>query len=413
MLKKVGYIILMLAVTIPLIAVPTERVQAKTLGDIKKELAQFKQDYADNKFQKELSEEEKKKLQSDIVKTNQNIEQIGKDIVKLNEDIENLNKNIEEKNREIKSIMNFVQISNGDPAYLEYAFGAQTFTDFIYRVAVSEQLSEYNDRLISEYNNSIKENKQKTKELADKKVELARQQDILKEQLKNVQSVLQELEEERLSIKEEIEARETSIKVLQDRGCKDNEDMNTCGLDVLPYDTSFWRPIVKGEITDWYGSRPCVDPRVTCFHVGTDMSTSGANTGQVPIYPVANGVVMYITGPVMGSNGRYQTLCGGRKLYIQHNINGQVYTSGYLHLRQINVKIGQVVSKDEVIGIMGGNPATEYWDTCTTGAHLHLEISLGTFGNNDYYDRRVSSANYVNFPKSMYSYWYDRTKKFQ
>ena len=51
--------------------------------------------------------------------------------------------------------MKFVQISNGETNYLEYIFGATDFTDFIYRVSVAEQLGEYNDRLIKEYNADI------------------------------------------------------------------------------------------------------------------------------------------------------------------------------------------------------------------------------------------------------------------
>ena len=53
-------------------------------------------------------------------------------------------------------------------------------------------------------------------------------------------------------------------------------------------------------------------------------------------------------------------------------INGVNYTSVYMHLRKLYVSKGDVVSKDTQIGLMGGNPSTEYWDSCSTGQHLHL-----------------------------------------
>ena len=53
--------------------------------------------------------------------------------------------------------------------YLDYAMGAKTFTDFIYRVAISEQLIEYNDSLVDEYNDLIVKNKEKQQSLKKKK----------------------------------------------------------------------------------------------------------------------------------------------------------------------------------------------------------------------------------------------------
>lgn len=43
-----------------------------------------------------------------------------------------------------------MQISEGDNVYLEYIFEATSFTDFIYRSAIVEQLTKYNDELIDD-----------------------------------------------------------------------------------------------------------------------------------------------------------------------------------------------------------------------------------------------------------------------
>ena len=48
--------------------------------------------------------------------------------------------------------------------YLEYVFTATDFTDFIYRMAIAEQLSDYNEKLISDYEDLIIENEKKKEE---------------------------------------------------------------------------------------------------------------------------------------------------------------------------------------------------------------------------------------------------------
>ncbi|WP_285399489.1 M23 family metallopeptidase [Lysinibacillus sp. fls2-241-R2A-57] len=86
------------------------------------------------------------------------------------------------------------------------------------------------------------------------------------------------------------------------------------------------------------------------FHRGIDI----ARPSNYNILASDNGVVV-----AAGSSGSY-----GNRIVINHN-NG--YTTLYGHLSSINVKVGQVVEKGSVIGIMGstGN---------STGTHLHFEV---------------------------------------
>ena len=57
--------------------------------------------------------------------------------------------------------MEYYQIANGNNAYLEYAFGAETITDMIYRMSIVEQLTEYNDKIMKELKQLIAENNKK------------------------------------------------------------------------------------------------------------------------------------------------------------------------------------------------------------------------------------------------------------
>ncbi len=409
MVKKVLYIIFMFCLIISNLYVPV--AEAKTLGDMKKELEEFKEQYEQNKLEKELSEKEKQEIEANINSINNSIYQAGEDIKRLNNEIEVLTQEIAEDEEEIKNILSFTQIQNGESAYLEYAFGAKTFTDFIYRIAVSEQLTSYNEELIEKNKKNIEDNKKKTEELATKKVELAEKQEELTVELNKIKANLQEIDEEALSIEELIKVHESQIKLYEDHGCKDDEDIEVCGKNFLPPDTSFWRPLKEGMISGTLGlygpRRPCGNG-VSCYHYGMDLTTYNANAGTTPVYAVANGMVISVV-PLNLVNGKQ---CGGIKVYIQHNVNGKLYTTGYLHMHSINVKEGQVVTKDTVIGIVGG---FESYDNCSTGGHLHLEISTGSFENLNnvtYYSKRYDPSISINFPSRVNSYWYDRVTKY-
>ena len=408
---NISYILCILAASLYIEPI---KADSKTLGDLKKELADFKSDYESNRLQKQMDEEEIRNIEAQVVTINQEIKDISDEIVEINAKIDELEIEIENKEQEIKDIIRLTQVSNGESAYMEFIFGAKDFTEFIYRAAISEQLSTYNNNLVEEYKNDIEESNRQKKLLSDKKTELNDRQRDLKIELDKIQVSITKLDELSLSIEEQIRAKEAEIKVYVDKGCKDDETIGHCGNDLIPPDTSFSRPLKTGYLTDWYGTRGCTDPRMSCWHNGTDMSANGANTGDIPVYPVANGVVVYISLPEKNSNGRYYNTCGGKRLYIQHNVNGKIYTSGYQHLRKINVDVGETVTKETVIGIVGGYPyeGYEYYDTCSTGSHLHLEMSTGTFANGTFYSNRFGADDVINFPNGLYWTWYDRTSRY-
>jgi murein DD-endopeptidase MepM/ murein hydrolase activator NlpD len=94
------------------------------------------------------------------------------------------------------------------------------------------------------------------------------------------------------------------------------------------------------------------------FHTGLDFQVPYGT----PTYAIADGIVSYVEDP-----GPY---CGA-SVFIEHNVNGEQFTSVYCHLMVgIPVKPGDVVSKGQVVGNIG-------MTGITTGPHLHLEIQRG------------------------------------
>ncbi|MBQ2946470.1 MAG: peptidoglycan DD-metalloendopeptidase family protein [Bacilli bacterium] len=404
--KKIRYILLVLILLVVNFSVPTKEVaEAKTLRDLKEELAQKEANLKAGVSEKLLTEQEIATKKESINKINIEIDSIQQELINLTEEIEQLNVEIVEKEKEIKNIINYYQLSSSESAYLEYIFEAVDFTDFIYRMAITEQLSDYNDKLIDEYHQKIKENEQKKKDLDAKTISLNEKQNQLQAELVSLGDQLGSIVEENVTMEEEIRSLKKVIDTYEKTyNCGLDEDINTCGKGKLPVDTAFYRPVKTGRVSSNYGWRTywINGAEKTDFHYGVDISRTGY---KAPVNPIAAGRVAYI---------EEQTKCGGNRVYIHHDVKGQKYTSGYFHLAYINVKVGDIVTTESVIGGVGG---IESYDGCSTAVHLHLQISttnieplkLGFYSR--FTARSFNPRNVLNLPKEG-SFFYDKTTKY-
>ena len=391
-------------------------VNAKSLKELRAELSALESKYSKN-------ESDKQQTESDIAATKDKISsitaeknQVSKEIEGLNDEINALGEEIGKMREQLKSIMHYYQLSSSNSLYLEYVFNAENFTDFIYRLAVSEQLSEHREKTINEYNRLMEENRKKINELAAKQTSLAKLEEELSVELSKLGDDLAEITDASVDIKEEIKEVKASINTYTTKyKCSETEDVAVCvnnynqaqirarqasqsapsGNISAPSANGFYRPVSSGRVnanfgyTEYYGS----------FHDGMDL---GVPHGT-PVYSVATGTVMKIS---------YQSSCGGNMVYIGHYTGSGTYTSGYFHLASVNVSVGQVVTPDTVIGYSGGVPYIETWDRCSTGAHLHLQFGTGIFMSDYFYysnyaARKFDARQLINFPP-MGSYFSGR-----
>lgn len=121
----------------------------------------------------------------------------------------------------------------------------------------------------------------------------------------------------------------------------------------------FEYPVKNARVTSPFGMRMHMGTRN--LHQGVDL----ASTGRVPIYSAADGVVsrVYKDG-VLGSYGNV--------VFIKHTINGKSYETVYAHLHNYSAKVGQKVSANQQIGMMGN---TDGGSSRSTGIHLHFEVN--------------------------------------
>lgn len=401
---KISLILIIFMIIINLfIPSKSDVVSAKTLRDLKTELSEKEKELEDINNQQKLTEQQIENKRNSINAINKEIVSIGEEINSLTIEIEELTEEIKLKEKEIKEIINYYQLSNGESAYLEYVFNAADFTDFIYRMAISEQLSNYNNQLIDEYNNTIKKNEQKKKDLNSKTVSLNEKQNSLQKELESLGSQLGEILDENVTIEDDIKSLKKLINTYENTyKCGLDEDISTCGRNKLPADTAFYRPVISGVVSANYGIY--YPWGYAMMHYGMDIAGTGHGAN---VYSMANGKVAYIT---------YKASCGGNMVYIHHNVNGVKYTTGYFHLASIKVNVGDIVTTNTIIGTVGGNKNIETWDGCSTGTHLHIQFSYNNIAQGSgFYTRFAAKSfnprNVLNLPIEG-SWFKDRITKY-
>lgn len=379
MMKKVSRIILCAFSFFMLV----NNVAAISLKDYR---IQYEKDLAKYNNSKNKQAEAKSKinsLQGDIGNVGNNIAKYQKDIEDSKAKIEELNKEIKEKKKEIDNLLSFMQISEGDNVYLEYIFEATSFTDFIYRSAIVEQLTKYNDELVDDMYKKIEENKQLQKKLAKQIEDSEKEMDKLNNLLNSANVSLNQLVDEHEDIEEDMDASKKQYeyfkKEFKNNGCSENTDINVC-LKV-PSSTGFIRPLVKATVTSEFGMRYHPTRHIWTLHSGIDLGVPiGTN-----VYPAANGVVTKIAR--VKNPNKVGSSCGGNKIYVKHLVNGKEFVTVYMHVHTIKVNLGDYVTVNTVIAGSGGG---ESYDYCTTGPHLHFSIMKGK--------SYLQPRNYVSFP---------------
>lgn len=117
------------------------------------------------------------------------------------------------------------------------------------------------------------------------------------------------------------------------------------------------------------------------MHNAIDISGTGYGSN---VYAANNGVVTAVRGGCVSGN----TSCnggGGNYIVINHNSNN--YYTLYMHLKDIYVSEGQVVSRGQVIGSMGNTGSVVPVPTISApylGTHLHFGLYIGEPYNGGY-----------------------------
>lgn len=410
--KKLISTALILSLIVSYIILPID-TKAKTIKEFEEEVAKYTAELQAKKDKVAKNDAEVAQIKKKIADIENQITKAEQEIESLQAEIDKSNKEIEKKTAESKKIMEYYQISNGENAYLEYAFGATNITDMIYRMSIVEQLTDYNDKVMKELDVLIKKNQSQQQELTKKKASLKDLQKELKSEQEKIEADSSSIRETMPSVEVQIKEAQANVNYFKKLGCGSTEDILACQYRIeqsrrssssgggssgsVPSTNGFYRPMQNGYIVRGFSWN---NRTASGSHMGYDLSS---NNKSIEVYPISNGVVhaIYTDGCTSGSwcrNMGYSCNGNAKIVVIKHNYNGRYIYSAYVHLsRYGNISQGMVVTKDTVIGYMGTTG-------CSTGPHLHIEMANCHWQNKggctygDYTRSLINPSSIVTFP---------------
>ena len=367
----------------------------KKKSSVESNISETESKISDIKNQRASIEAELKKVEKSISETKEEITKKDKEIASTKDKIASLKESIKEteerianRNEILKERARAYQQNGGSSSYLEVLLGANSFGEFVERLGAVSTIMNADKDIIAEQEADkarLEEQKAEVEEklaslnkMMDELVKMKEKLDGKKIEKNELMAVLKSeqatLEEEKLSLEEEKEIlanQESAVKkaiaaekkrqeaaAAAAAAASANSSSSSSGssgssgaVSAAPAVTSgkFMRP-AAGYVSSRFGSRWGRN------HNGIDI----AKSGTVPVVASAAGVV---------SRANYSSSYGN-VVYINHYIDGQVYTTVYAHLRSMNVSAGQSVKKGQQIGLMG-NTGRSF------GQHLHFEIYVG------------------------------------
>lgn len=367
MMKKLRYLVLFIFLS--LILIPNINAkEAETLGDLRRE-------YESLLAEKQANDNKTAQAKKEIAEKEAAINQAEKDLTKAKAEEEEAAKNIEESNEKIKElssesekILTYMQQMQGSNAYVEYVSGASSMTELVTRLEAVKQVTGYIQTTMDNIDAEIDRNEILKKELEQKQINLKNQKASYETTIERLTGNIASYDKFALGINEKVDIAKANYEDYK-KQCKQNlnrEDDNAILSECskVPVNGGWLKPLGYGVITSPVGGRWGE------YHNALDI---GGNNEGTNVYAAA-------AGRVAGFVPRYR--CGGNMLYIQVVVGGQKYTTMYYHLKNVYVKVGDIVDQNTVIGTVGGYSTSTLhggYDQCTTGAHLHYGVAKGWY----------------------------------
>lgn len=383
MIKKSKKILLVMLATFIISPICVKAKDAETLGDLRRI-------YENLLAEKRANDNKTQQAKDEIARKEREINQAEKDLAKAEAEERETTEKIEESNAKIASLKSesekvllYMQQMQGNNVYVEYVTGATSMTEMIMRVEAVKQVTQYIQDTVNDLDLEIEKNEKLKEELKVKQEQLKKQVESYEATIAKLTGDINTYDKFALGVNEKLAIAKQDYEAYKNT-CKQNlgrEDdavlLSDCSK--VPVNGGWLKPLTRGGVTSTIGFR------WGSYHNALDL---GGNAEGTPVYAAASGRVSGITE-------RYR--CGGNMLFIQVTVGGKKYTTFYYHLLRINVRVGDIVDQNTVIGLVGGgSTSTVYggYDSCTTGPHLHFGVAEGWYSWHT--DRVIIPPGYPN-----------------
>ena len=362
--------ILSLILAATLLATPA--YAAKSVNDLKSELAQSQKKTEETKKQIQSKQAEKNSqkaqkdaldieiagLQADIDKIQSVIDEKNAEINEKNNEIQALDTELKATDKRLKKRMKVIYES-GTESYLELILKSTGISDLFTRIAVVESILKHDNSIMDNYRAQIEEINEAKAVVENEKKEQVEAQDILEakqNQIKSKQAenqkIIDSLSKDINELKKQEAAQEAAAKQLQSQI---NAALKSSSQKSVTYSGNgkFGFPLTSyTRISSPYGYRPHPITGTNKLHTGIDYAAPYGTA----ILAAEDGVVL-----TSGWNSGY-----GYCVTINH---GGGYVTLYGHCSSLLVSAGQSVKRGQTIAKVGstGN---------STGNHLHFEVRI-------------------------------------
>ena len=397
--------ILVCLVFLAVVFVSDREVSANRISELEASIQEKEAEIdAAEKEKKELTasltnvEKVKKELEKSKANLTAYVQELDKTVTDIQTKIETLNGQIAEKEAEIErtklelaeaeqdeadqyaAMQNRMQslYEQGDTYYLELLSESGSFADFLNKLDYIEQLSQYDNNLLIEYQGVVE-----YVSLCKAKLEV--EQEVLNEtkaaaeaEQRAMEELIKEKEAEILAFEHDIAKKEEIIAAYEAEIAEQTSVIEALEAAVAADRADLWGERVYNggmfcwpapsytRISDDYGYRNHPILNVQQFHTGVDMAAPGGT----PILAAYDGAV--VQAAYNSSMGNYVMIDHGSGLYTI-----------YMHAQKLMVSAGDEVSRGEQIATVGTTGRS-------TGNHLHFSVRL----NGSY----VSPWGYISKP---------------
>lgn len=351
---------LMLCVLLP----GTETAYADKRQELQQEYSEITQNIKE--LDKQLEELQAKKdtaLQQKMILDQRN-DALQRQIDTVNRQIKNTTAAIEEYEEKEKAQYELFcrqvrqEEERGTVSYWSVLFKANSFSDLLSRMDFVNEIMDYNQRLIADLRQLRQQLAESRAELQEQKQDMKVKQDELAAQIKEANRIINEFvsteaglkamkkaeEEEEERVSQAIKDYEAQHNTSSSNGIKDPDTKSVLNGLIWPSDARY--------ITSPFGDRDQPTAGASTNHKGVDIGASWYSK----VYAAQSGKVIQA-----GWNGGY-----GYSVTIHHNHG---VSTLYAHLDSYNVRVGQQVSRGQVIGKCGSTGIS-------TGPHIHYEVRV-------------------------------------
>lgn len=365
------FVFLLLSVYI-LEPMSVKAASSNTLRGLRQELSDLEAQKRKNDSQKQATEEEIRENNLAILNAQEEIQESQKKIENAKILISETDEKISNLHDQTEKLMAYFQLMQGENVYMEFISDSSSMTELVMRSDAVNQIADYNQEKLIELEDLIEENEQLQVDLIKYEDEL--EQNIIEYEAKidTLQYDLSSLGEVGMSLEDEIRSKRELIQAYEDMGCEEDQDLDVCAS--INGSSIWYKPLNKGRVSSIFGKR--TDPFTGKVKIHRAVDIAGNSEGT-SVYSVGNGIVVATVDAKAKANRGEGKTCGGNQVYIQVLIGGEKYTVQYAHLLTVNVKVGDVVNVNTIIGTQGGGTKTQKWESCSTGSHLHFGVVEG------------------------------------